>query len=196
MFMFQSQFGSMGFQRSIPSNDPVALQSNKYWDINAGAQYSMRINEKAGWNIGASMFHLTSPTEGVYTNNRYRIDPRLNLQGGVQFYFADRSELHLSTMYESQYGNNIYTLGALYKIKVLSDALEAVDIGVWNRFSDALYPYLSLEGRNWTVGMSYDIVTSSVKTIYNSVSSVEFSLGWKFAGKKTTPSAKYGMMNY
>lgn len=197
MFQFQSQFGSMGFQRSIPSNDPVALQSNKYWDINAGAQYSLRMTEKLGWNIGVSMFHLTSPTEGVYSNNRYQIDPRYNVQAGMQFYFADHSELHVSGMYESQYGNSIYTLGAVYKIKVVSDALETVNLGLWNRFGDAMYPYLALEGKKWVVGMSYDVVTSSVKTVYNSVSSVEFSLGWKFAGKKTsTSSGKYGMVNY
>ena len=197
MFQFQTQFGSMGFQRSIPSNDPVSLQSNKYWDINAGVHYSMRMNEKIGWNIGASMYHLTSPTEGVYSNNRYQIDPRYNVQAGMQFYFADHSELHISGIYESQYGNTIYTLGAVYKIKVQSDALETVNIGVWNRFNDALYPYLALEGKKWIIGMSYDVVTSNIKTIYNSVSSVEFSLGWKFGGKKAaTASSKYGMLNY
>ena len=197
MFQFQTQFGSMGFQRSIPSNDPVALQSNKYFDINAGAQYSLRMNDKLGWNIGVSMFHLTSPTEGVYSNNRYQIDPRYNVQAGMQFYFADHSELHVSGLYESQYGNSIYTLGAVYKIKVVSDALETVNLGIWNRFTDALYPYLALEGKKWVVGFSYDIVTSSVKTVYNSVSSVEFSLGGKFNGKKAAPSTvKYGMVNY
>src|SRR6478752_7738621 len=42
-FEFQSQFGSMGFQRSAPSGDPVSVLSSTYWDMNVGIHYSNRL---------------------------------------------------------------------------------------------------------------------------------------------------------
>ena len=197
MFEFQSQFGSMGFQRAAPSSDPVSLQSNKYWDINAGVHYSARINDGFGFNLGAGMFHLNRPTEGVYTNNQYQIDTRLNLQGGLQFYFNDKTELHISGNYESQYNNSIFTVGTVCKIKIEDENLQSVNIGVFDRFTDAVYPYFGLETKDWLIAVSYDVVTSSIKTVYNSVSSMEFSIGWKIPGRKSSKATtSKGVVNY
>ena len=188
MFLFQSQFGSMGFQRNIPANDGVAIQNNKYWDVNVGAHYSSVINEKIAFNLGAAMFHVARPVEGAYSGTGYQINSRINVQAGLQYHLQNKSEVDISSMLESQNGFTIYSLGAVYKVRIEDETLTSLNIGLWNRFGDAFYPYLGLEANKWLAGISYDAVSSKVKTVYSSVSSAEFSFAWKF-GKKTNASA-------
>ncbi|HEY8388599.1 MAG TPA: hypothetical protein VIK74_08340, partial [Parasegetibacter sp.] len=48
---FESQFGSMGFQRAIPSDDPVSLKTKRYWDVNVGVQFSQN-EDSWGYYVG------------------------------------------------------------------------------------------------------------------------------------------------
>lgn len=62
-FQFQSQLGSMGFQRDIPSNDPVNVAKNQYFDVSAGLHYSYN-GDRYGLSAGAALFHVATPREG------------------------------------------------------------------------------------------------------------------------------------
>ncbi|RFM29086.1 PorP/SprF family type IX secretion system membrane protein [Deminuibacter soli] len=176
-FLFQSQVGSMGFQRDIPSNDPVNIQKARYFDINAGLYYSYT-GDAYGWSAGAAMFHASAPHEGAYNNSTYNIPRKVSLQAGGWFKAGAGNSFHLSGFAEYQAGNSIYTLGGIYKIGVSDDLLSSVNIGAWNRFGDALYPYFGLEAKRWIGGISYDIVNSKVKN-YQSVQSMELSFVWQ-----------------
>ncbi|MHB1313164.1 MAG: PorP/SprF family type IX secretion system membrane protein, partial [Gemmatimonadaceae bacterium] len=59
-FEFQSQFGSMGFQRSAISGDPASILSSSYFDLNVGIHYS-KTGTESGFGLGASLFHAGSP---------------------------------------------------------------------------------------------------------------------------------------
>lgn len=183
-FQFQSQFGSMGFQRSIPSGDPVSILTNRYIDVNAGVHYSKIFPESWGYQLGFAVFHAGTPREGVFSNSTYSIDRRISLQGGLLFYFSNKNEIQISSLSEIQGQNNIFTLGAVYKAKINDHKIQGLHLGVWNRFKDALYPYVGLESKNWLMGISYDIISSGIRSTYNSVQSMEFSLVWHFNSKK------------
>jgi type IX secretion system PorP/SprF family membrane protein len=179
-FEFQSQFGSMGFQRSVPSGDPVNVLSNNYWDMNVGAHLSSR-QRTWGYNLGAAVFHASRPVDGSFSNATYNIDRRFSLQAGIVFYLHSKDELHTTSTVDFQGQNSIVTLGAVYKLKFV-DNIDGLNIGLFNRFNDALYPYLGLELKNFLIGASYDIVTSQVKN--TSVQSMEFSFAWHFGSPK------------
>lgn len=183
-FEFQSQFGSMGFQRSVPSGDPVNILTNRYLDVNAGVYYSKTIPENWGYQLGVAVFHAGTPREGVFSNNTYSIARRISLQGGFVFYLRNKDEVHISSISETQGQNSIFTLGAVYKAKINDNIIESLHIGLWNRFRDALYPYIGLEGKNWLIGISYDVINSEIRNSYNSVQSMEFSMVWHFNSKK------------
>ncbi len=181
-FAFQDQFGSMGFQRSIPTADPVSLLNNHYWDLNAGIHYD-KTDNAWGYGIGAAVFHAASPEEAVYNNSTYSIARRVVLHGGIQHDLSSGDQLGFSCISEWQGKNNILTLGAQYNIHVNSEILERVHLGLFKRFNDAVCPYAGLESRNWLFGLSYDFVSSNVRSPYNAVQSLELSFGW-LLGKK------------
>lgn len=183
-FEFQSQFGSMGFQRSTPSGDPVSILTNRYIDVNAGVHYSKVIPESWGYQLGIAVFHAGTPREGVFSNSTYSVDRRITLQGGLLFYLSNKDEAQISSVSETQGQNNIFTIGAVYKAKIKDHTIESLHIGVWNRFGDALYPYVGVEAKNWLIGISYDIISADIRSSYNSVQSMEFSMVWHFNSQK------------
>ena len=196
-FQFQSQFGSMGFQRSAPSGDPVNILTNRYWDVNVGVHYSKNYPaNKWGFRLGAAVFHTGTPQEGVFSSTTYSINRRISLQGGLVFHLNNKDEVVISSISQTQGENSIFTLGGVYKARINDNTIESLHIGLWNRFRDALYPYIGLEGKNWLVGISYDVINSEIRNSYNSVQSMEFSLAWHFNSQKSKGARSKNVMIY
>jgi type IX secretion system PorP/SprF family membrane protein len=183
-FTYQSQFGSMGFQRSVPSGDPVNVASNTYWDMNAGLQYSKRFR---GWglNTGVSVFHGTTPVEGFYNGSKFNVERRINVQGGLQFYLDTLDEIHLSAITDLQGENTVTAIGAVYKAHLAPGNI--LNLGAWYRIGDAIYPYVSMQIKDCVIGFSYDVLVDfDMRKALYSVQSIEISFGWLF-GKKRNP---------
>jgi type IX secretion system PorP/SprF family membrane protein len=185
-FVFQSQFGSGGYQPSMSANDNIPVPSSSYIDVTAGIQYSAK-GEHSGFYAGATYFHANRPKEGVYGNNEYVVDPRLNLQMGYQQTLGNSSELHLSTIYDHQGKVTRFTAGLLYKLPVEGSQLnvKTMNFGVWNRFGDAVYPYIGIEATGWLLGLSYDVPTSDISNSFRNLQSFEISFSCLFGAKKS-----------
>lgn len=178
-FAFQDQFGSMGFQRSVPTADPATLLNNHYWDLNTGITFDKK-SDTWGYGVGAAIYHAGTPKEGVYSNSTYSLPGRTVIHGNFFYQLPSGNQIQFSGISEWQANNNIFTIGALYKIQAKSENLKSINVGLWDRFGDAISPYAGLEGKNWLLGLSYDVVSSKVRTSYNSVQSMEISIGWLF----------------
>ncbi len=194
---FQSQLGSMGFQRT-PSGDPINILSNHYFDMNVGVHYSKNFAASHwGYRLGVSVFHVSTPRESVYNSTAYNINRRYSLQAGLVFKQANGNELNLSSVNDNQGSNNVLTIGALYKFRVSNydNGIQNFNLGIWDRFDDSFYPYIGLEGRNWLAGFTYDVINETNKAL-NSVQSIEFSLGWHFNSRKKTDSRSANIVIY
>jgi type IX secretion system PorP/SprF family membrane protein len=192
-FEFQSQFGSMGFQRSTPSGDPVSVNSNKYWDVNMGVRYNKNF-KTWGLYLGTAVFHAATPTEGFYSSTKFSVERRVNIQGGFHANLNNKDEVHMSSVTDLQGENSVVTVGGLYKAR-LSES-ESLNLGLWLRLKDAIYPYVALESKNWMVGISYDVVNSEIRNSYNSVQSMEISFGWLFGAKRNPVTRPEKMISY
>jgi type IX secretion system PorP/SprF family membrane protein len=178
-FAFQSQYGSMGFQRTAPSGDPATVLSANYFDVSAGGHYS-KTASNWGLDIGAALFHANGPQQSVYAGNTYNLAQRFTGYGSVFFILKNEDQVQFSTVADAQSGHTIFTLGGTYKIRLHEEGFESLNIGLYNRFSDAFYPYAAIEGKKWVFGLSYDVVSNDLKSQYNSVQSIEFSFAVKF----------------
>lgn len=177
-FAFQSQYGSMGFQRSTPAGDPATVLSAQYFDVSAGIHYSVNASDW-GLDLGAAVFHANGPQESVYNNNTYSLARRISGYAKASFIMRNQDKLDISAITDVQAGNTIVTLGGIYKIGLQDETLKSFHVGLFNRFSDAFYPYVALEARRWLFGLSYDVVNASVKDQYSSVQSFEMSFALK-----------------
>jgi type IX secretion system PorP/SprF family membrane protein len=185
-FIFQSQFGSGGYQQGIGITDGVNIVSNSYLDINAGLNLSER-KEKWGYNFGLSYYHAANPQDGAYLQNQFSLNPRISFQSGLQFYFKNQSQLDISIISNHQKSiNDLVTIGGQYKIHIPGEALSlrSLNLGIWNHFGESFTSYIGLESTsNWLVGISYDIIKSDISYGSSSMQSIEFGFAWQFSGK-------------
>jgi type IX secretion system PorP/SprF family membrane protein len=187
-FVFQSQLGSGGYQPSIPAGDGAIVPNNSYIDINAGLHYSIQV-KNSGFYTGISYFHAGKPKDGIYYSTEYTIDPRMNIQMGYQQRFANNSELQFSGTYDKQGEVNRFTAGLVYKLAVTGSQLsiKTINIGIWDRFGDAFYPYVGIDGDTWLLGLSYDVPTAKLSNSLANLQSFEISFGL-LLGKKGNES--------
>jgi len=196
--LFQSQYGSMGFQRSASSGDPVNILSNHYFDMNVGVHYSRNTTNHWGYRFGIAIFHVGTPKESIYNSTTYNINRRYSLQAGLVFKQANGSELNFSAVNDRQGSNNVLTIGSLYKFKVnnTDNGIQNFNLGLWDRINDSFYPYIGLEGKNWLIGFTYDVINKNLNTALNSVQSMEFSLAWHFNSRKKTGAHSANVVIY
>lgn len=193
-FQFQSQLGSMGFQRDIPANDPITIQKCNYTDVNAGLYYTS-LNDDHIITVGGALFHAASPKEGAYNNSQYSIPRKNILHASAWIRSGSANAIHISTLAEYQGGYSIYTLGGLFKLGITDELLRSVNLGVWDRFGDAIYPYFGLETKRWTAGFSYDFVNADISN-YASVQSMELSFMWQFGRETADRHPSPGVLMY
>lgn len=180
----QSQFGSMGFNSSNATNELIQITNAKYFDANGGIKYSL--NEPTwGYSVGAAIFHSAKPRISTYNNSSYSLDQRINLQGSYYKKYRETDEFDLGFNFDAQGVNHVFSIGGLYKFQIPGNHLpQKLCIGIWDKFGYAIYPYVGLEAKEWSMGFTYDVITSDLNTYYNSVNSMEFSLAYQFRGKK------------
>lgn len=185
---FESQFGSDGFQNSIPSGEYNYMPNSNYWSLNQGLNYTFN-KENWGYAIGASYFNSNKPMEGFFTNNKYQLKSKVSYQTkfwmNIGGYDADKT-VHLSHLSEYQGTYEIHSLGFIYKHGFKnSDIIRSLNIGFYKRFTEKSYPYIGIETKKWMAGLSYDIPTVDKSAINSSFKSIELSFVLQLTGSKS-----------
>jgi type IX secretion system PorP/SprF family membrane protein len=183
---FESQFGSDGFQNSIPSGEYNYLPSSNFWSLNQGINYTY-YQPRWGYTLGAAYFNSNKPLDGFFAQNKYPIKTRVIYQSKLWFalggYEVDKS-IHLTHLSEYQGSQEWHTIGAIYKQGFSNmDLIKSVNIGFYNRFNDKYYPYLGIETNKWIAGLSYDISQAN-KSVASSMRSLELSFVLQLSGIK------------
>jgi hypothetical protein len=107
--------------------------------------------------------------------------------------------VHFSALYSRQDNATNVVLGGAYSINVNHDNDNPTNlyVGSWLRFNnitDALIPYLGLDFGSFTLGLSYDVNISALKTASQSQGGIEISLVYikkSSDGRKAVPCPKF-----
>lgn len=175
---FEDQLRSDGFTGVTTEIFRSNQLSIGYFDLNAGVNYSGTTQNNTNFYVGASAYHLTKPKES-FLGGQFNLSQRYTIHGGVYFPLNTQVTLHASGIYQSQGNANEgivgaalgYTLGAEY-----GDDPTTVYAGGWYRFADALIPYIGLEYGKFRLGATYDVTTSSLKSVNQTRGGFEISL--------------------
>lgn len=175
---FEDQLRSDGFTgvtNEIFQNNQLNIG---YFDLNAGINYSGTTPNNTNFYVGASVYHLTKPRES-FLGGQFNLNQRYTLHGGIYFPLNKQTILHASTLYQNQGNANEGALGAAVGYTVdpeNEDNPTTFYAGVWYRFSDALVPYIGLEYGKFRLGATYDVTTSSLKSVNQARGGFEISL--------------------
>jgi len=182
------QLGDQFINGSFNANNPTMQTFNKtginYWDLGAGLVYSMDFGESASFYVGTSLFHLNKPKVGYFTNDtKTTLANKFSINTGLTTPTSDYNRLVFFADLYSQGGNKQVLAGALYGIDILqhfeSDDKISLYLGGFYRWNDAIIPIIKLDMYKLSVGLSYDVNTSKLKTASNWKGGFEVSINYK-----------------
>ncbi len=170
--------------------------SFNYLDINAGILYS---NSTDGINynyFGLSLYHLNGHKITFPGSSIFNIQPRITLHAGTSFELLNpNTYLYLSTNYSKQSTSSNLIFGGSLALEFNTEyeMSNKIYIGSWLRMNEvleSLIPTIGLDYNDFSIGLSYDINISSLKTASNGKGGMELSLIYrknKSSGTKEIP---------
>lgn len=187
-FPNQLNWNTGQFDNSLANNEPFTKQRLTYFDLNTGIHISKRF-KKIEPELGASFFHLTSPNESFYANKN-KLPIRQIYTGTLRYYLNSKITIVPNTVVNITtkandwiYGLNLeYTLSknVFFENKVFGGFMWRKGV---NRISDAAIVNLGLKYSNYTIGFSYDVNVSPLKTATAYKGAYEIAL--IYTGKNT-----------
>lgn len=200
---FEDQLDQQGGW-SLPSSEVISgHQVNlSYFDLNVGVLFNGSSDGNNDYYLGASVYHITQPQESFTGNSAYTLHPRVTLHGGYSFPLSQENNnnfIHFSGLYSRQANAVDAMIGGAWSYNINSNEGRPVNfyLGLWGRFSnvtDAIIPYVGLDIGSFTIGTSYDVNVSSLKSASEGQGGFEISIIYikkPADGRKTIPCPKF-----
>jgi hypothetical protein len=191
-----------GFDNQLPNGESNVVSQITYFDLNSGVIISRRfgnIEPEAGYTF----FHINQPNESFVNQSKNdKLQMRQGGNLGLNFYIGQKVILRAYSLYGYTSRVSDWVSGINYEY-ILTHApfyTNSVFAGfMWRsgvqRNPDAGIVTAGLNYKNWTLGFSYDITFSQLKTSVESKGAYEIALIIKGKSsrihQKTVPCERY-----
>lgn len=173
--VFDSQYINGDFNVDLPSGEAFEKFSRVMPDVNLGINYESTKNE-ARFNPYSSfaIMHCTYPKESFLENGNSRLPLRFIFIGGTKIKYNNDLNFDPKLLLMKQSNNYEINIGLNTNYNFNSDV--TLTGGVSYRMKDAAIVLLGCRYKNIIYRMSYDIVTSPLKTFTKGRGGFEFSI--------------------
>jgi type IX secretion system PorP/SprF family membrane protein len=164
---FDDQFMNGSYSSSNPTNQNFTNTGFNYFDFSTGISFSSFVSDATKIYAGAAMFHITQPSLSFIKDNEVRLNRKYGFNAGLSTQLNSYAKLVFYADYFVQSGSRLAQAGILYTYN-----LDAVSEGsIWSltggavyRLNDAFIPVIKLNSDKLSIGMSYDLNISKLKT--------------------------------
>ena len=199
-FPNQLNWNKGSYDNTLPNNEAFAGQVRSYFDLNAGVAFSRKMG-KFEPELGLTAFHLTQPKESFYGQSNvlpirqgynialsYSVNPNIIIKGHSLYGFTTKTSDWIS-------GVNVeYLLNrtAFFDNSLFCGLMWRSGIG---RNVDAGIATIGMNISHYSIGFSYDVTFSSLKTAVNSRGAFEIAFIYRAKStrlvKKIIPCERY-----
>lgn len=176
----------IGFDATSVPSEAAFGSGVLYPDFSVGAIYYYNVAEeyhskKMSGFLGASAYHLSQPNESFVEGLVSKLPMLIKVHGGVNYLVNRKFKLSPNVLFMMQNGAT-HMNGGLYATYRAFNAkkglLKKTDViaGAWYRHRDAFIISAGLHNRAYTIGLSYDYNTSSLRFASNGRGAWEISL--------------------
>jgi type IX secretion system PorP/SprF family membrane protein len=177
------------FDGSLPTNeDDLTFNGRRnfnYSDFGAGVLYNGIVNPNLQVNAGLALSHLNSPNISFSNSSEAKKNPKLALHGTAEIASGFDSKIRLvpTFLYLRQGPQQMLNTGVFVKFILGANSKyteyrkeSSFSGGLQYRVKDAISPMVKYEVNSYTIAASYDITTSTLRNINNSVGAFEITL--------------------
>lgn len=200
-----NQYDGMAYDASRSSGELANVSNYTFADFAAGMQYSygtdemyISANNARKVNIGVSVFHPHQPAYSFYGDKIQKLHMKLVLHGDAAIGVPNTNlVLKPSYIYFRQGATQEITPGMTFQY-ILQEGSKytgnkkpaALSIGGYYRLKDAAIALVRFEYSNYSIGFSYDINLSKLKTVTSTRGGFEISLRFISPGAFGKSSSK------
>lgn len=200
-FPNQLNWNTGEFDNTLPNNETNVDQRFTYFDLNTGVAVSRRMG-KFEPELGFAAFHLNKPRESFISNSGNKLKVRQSINAAVSYSLAPKVILKLHSVIASttKASDWVSGLNVEYVLSRGPFFTNSVFAGfMWRdgfkRNSDAGIITAGLNYSHYTLGFSYDITYSELKTSVNSKGAYEIAFIYRAKStrltKKIIPCERY-----
>lgn len=173
--VFDSQYDSGLFNSDLPSGESIDRYSRLMPEVNIGINYEHTKRESLLNPYGSfALMHCTYPKESFLENGNSRLPLRYILMGGTKVNIKSQLQVDPKLLIMKQSNNYELNMGLNSSYNYSYDL--TLTGGLSLRLKDAFIMMLGCRYKNITYRVSYDVVTSPLKTYTRGRGGLEFSV--------------------
>jgi type IX secretion system PorP/SprF family membrane protein len=164
---FDDQFVNGSYSASNPTSQTFNATSFSYIDASTGLSFSSFIGNNAKVYFGAGLYHFTKPSLSFMLDNTIRLNKKWVFNTGLSAYTDTYNKVTAYVDYTRQGGNRMVQGGILFTHNLDDtgdDARFSISGGAAYRLKDALIPVIKVNTNKLSVGLSYDVNISKLRT--------------------------------
>jgi type IX secretion system PorP/SprF family membrane protein len=167
--IFGSQIQNYVQDPNSPSGEPLGKTNFSYVNVNTGAMWTFKYSEKLDIQSGISFFNMLKPKESfvqsVAAPDINKLRGRYIFTGNIRYQLSNKISLMPAFMLMKQSKAMDLNIGSSVGYSLNADKSTIVRGGVWYRSADAVVLSTGIRFKNYDLGLSYDITTSSLKDV-------------------------------
>ncbi len=193
---FGDQYRAGSFSSSNPTMQVLSGTGYNYWDLSTGISYTTEMGTGLRFYIAAGISHVNKPViKSLATTINDAIMPKYSFNVGINGKINDKDYITAFVDYFSQNGSRQIIGGVLYGLSTttnyVSEEPNILYFGSFVRWGDAVIPVVKMSFNHMTIGVSYDVNISSLKTSSNWRGGLELSMSYTNFLKIRSSSAEH-----
>lgn len=183
---WDDQYQNGSYSATNQTNQVLKSTGTTYFDQGVGLSLNSPFGGDAAFYVGAGLYHFLQPSIGFNANSASvsKLPRKWAFNGGLLLPTSDRSRINLFSDYLLQGGHRQWLAGAFYSFDIEDFVDSELDrttlsLGGAYRWNDAFVPVVQLDYHHWSMGLSYDMNVSKLKTASMYRGGFELTLNYK-----------------
>ncbi len=189
---FDDQYVNGAYSTANPTKEVFNSTKLTYWDAAAGLCFSSIAGTNTRYYIGAGLFHFSQPKVAFQQQNDIILNKKFVVNAGFAAPVSDENRIIMYADYFMQGGSRQLQGGLLVNhdlVQYDEDQKISISAGAFYRGKDAFMPVIKLDYYQYSIGMSYDVNTSKLKSASQYRGAYELTLSYKAFNNKYNTSA-------
>jgi len=189
---FDDQYVNGAYSAANPTKQTFNSTKLTYWDGTAGLCFSSVAGQSTHYYIGVGLFHFTSPKVAFQQQNDIILNKKWVINAGFAAPVSDADRLIMYLDYFMQGGARQGQGGFMLNhdlVQYDEDQKISISGGLYYRWKDAFLPVVKLDYYEYSIGVSYDVNSSKLKSASQYRGAYEVTLGYKTFNNKYNTSA-------
>ncbi len=189
---FDDQFVNGAYSAANPTKQTFNSTKLTYWDAAAGLCFSSVAGQNTKYYIGVGMFHFTQPKVAFQKQNDIILNHKWVVNAGFAAPVSDADRIIFYADYFMQGGSRQAQGGFMLNhdlIQYDEEQKVSISAGMFYRGKDAFMPVAKLDYYQYSIGISYDINSSKLKSASQYRGAYEVTLSYKAFNNKYNTSA-------